>query len=447
MDGSSRYALLAGLGLALIALTGAGLWAQHADAKIAFIVIALVQGAAYLGAAWLSLRGVLPRGAFAIIVAAAAIMRLGVLASPAYLSDDTNRYIWDGRVQGAGINPYRYLPVDDHLAQLRDDAVFPNINRNNYAPTIYPPVAQMIFFGVTRVSERVIVMRAAMLAFEIAGVLALLRLLALYGLPRERILLYLWHPLGLWEIAGSGHIDAAMVALVPLAFWAAARGRDAFAGAALAAAALVKFLPLALFPALWRRGTWRMPAALAATAIAAYAPYIGAGARVLGFLPGYAGEEGLESGGGFYFWKLLTSGWQWAARSPQLPAIGVYPYLIAAAAILGWCAWRALMRSDDGISAFRAGAVLMFAFLVLLSPHYPWYFLVAITFFCVVPYPPMLYLTAASFLLYLPWGEGGAGRFAAESALYGPWAILALGLWWRQWRGTQTATAERGTRP
>jgi hypothetical protein len=42
---------------------------------------------------------------------------------PPRLSTDIYRYIWDGHVQGAGVNPYLYLPVDPRLAGLRDDSI------------------------------------------------------------------------------------------------------------------------------------------------------------------------------------------------------------------------------------------------------------------------------------------------------------------------------------
>jgi hypothetical protein len=35
--------------------------------------------------------------------------------------DDLYRYVWDGRVQAAGLNPYSYAPADPELAALRDD--------------------------------------------------------------------------------------------------------------------------------------------------------------------------------------------------------------------------------------------------------------------------------------------------------------------------------------
>jgi uncharacterized membrane protein len=99
-------------------------------------------------------------------------------------------------------------------------------------------------------------MKATLLAFEVAGVLLLLRLLDEWRLPRERILIYAWHPLTLWEFAGSGHVDAAIVTFVALALWARRREKAWLTGSALAAAALVKFFPAVLFPALYRRWDW-----------------------------------------------------------------------------------------------------------------------------------------------------------------------------------------------
>ena len=134
-----------------------------------------------------------------LILATAVLLRLGALAAPVYLSDDIYRYIWDGRVQAAGINPYRYIPTDTNLAPLRDEAVFPNINRNNYAPTIYPPVAQMLFLGATRFGETVPAIKLVLVAVEAIGIGALLLVLRTVGAPRTE------HPvLCLASAAGVG---------------------------------------------------------------------------------------------------------------------------------------------------------------------------------------------------------------------------------------------------
>jgi alpha-1,6-mannosyltransferase len=415
-----RAPMLLVLGALMLIATGIGLLLQGEHALRAFVLLALAQGAVYLGAVALTWRGGWSRGAVAAMLAVAAAMRLGALLAPPYLSDDINRYVWDGRVEAAGINPYRYVPVDPHLSGLRDGAIFPNINRSTYATTIYPPVAEGIFFLATRVSDSVIAMKAAMLAFEAAAVALLLRLLVLLGLPRERILVYAWHPLTLWEFAGNGHIDAAVIAFLALALWARQREAQAVAGIALAAAALVKLFPAVVLPALWRRSDWKLPVAAAVTAVIAYLPFIGAGSAVLGFLPGYVREEGLQSGSGYFLWNLVKS------MVPPLGALGVLPYLMLAAVIMAALALF-ILRRDGSADRFIADAMtLAVAAMVLLSPHYAWYFAWIVPFLCFAPRLSVLYLTAAATLLYLvPGGPDPTGaRMTVEAAVYGPFAAL-----------------------
>jgi hypothetical protein len=420
-----RMQALAASGAMLLLLTGVGLWRQHVYDTDGFTILALVQGAFYLGAVALTWRGGLSHRALIAALVVGALMRLAVVLAPPYLSDDINRYVWDGRVEAAGINPYRYVPADPHLAALRDDTIFPKINRADYAPTIYPPVAEYIFYLGTRLSESLTAMKATLLAFELAGVVLLLRLLAEWGLPRERILIYAWHPLTLWEFAGSGHVDAAIVTFVALALWARRREKAWLTGSALAAAALVKFFPAVLFPALYRRWDWKMPVAMAATIIVAYLPFLGAGRAVLGFLPGYLEEEGLQSGAGFFLWSLLGS-------VVPLERVGPAPYLALAAAALLALAVRSLFTAEGRYLA--SAMALAVAATVLLSPHYPWYFTWIVPLICFTPRASVLYLTVACPLLYFV--PGGAAlesaRWPFEAAIYGPFAALLAFELWRQ---------------
>jgi alpha-1,6-mannosyltransferase len=420
-----RVRALIAIGAMLLLLTGVGLWRQHIYDTDGFTVLALVQGAFYLAAVALTWRGGLSRRALIAVLAVAALMRLAVLLAPPYLSDDINRYVWDGRVEGAGINPYRYVPADPHLAALRDQTIFPHINRSDYAPTIYPPVAEYVFFLGTRLRASLTAMKATLLAFELAAVLLLLRLLGDSRLPRERILIYAWHPLPLWEFAGSGHVDAAIVTFVALALWARRREVAWLTGSALAAAALVKFFPAVLFPALYRRWDWKMPVAAAATAIIAYLPFIGAGSAVLGFLPGYLHEEGLASGAGFFLWNLLKS-------VPALEHVGPALYLALAAAALVALAVHSLFTAEGRYLA--SAMTLAVAAMVLLSPHYPWYFAWIVPFICFTPRLSVLYLTLACPLLYfVPGGPDPEGaRMPFEWAIYGPFAVLVAFELWRQ---------------
>jgi alpha-1,6-mannosyltransferase len=409
----------------LLVLTGVGLWRQHVYDTDGMTILALMQGTFYLAAVALIWRGGLSRRALIAVLAVAALMRLALLLAPPYLSDDINRYVWDGRVEAAGINPYRYIPADPRLAALRDERIFPHVNRSDYAPTIYPPVAEYIFFLGTRLSESLTAMKATLLVFELAAVLLLLRLLDDCGLPRGRILIYAWHPLTLWEFAGSGHVDAAVVTLVVLALWARRRQAAWLTGSALAAAALVKFFPAVVFPALYRRWDWKMPVAAAATVIVAYLPFIGAGSGVLGFLPGYLQEEGMQSGAGFFIWNLLRS-------VAPLEHLGPALYLALSAAVLLSLGVHSLFTAQ---SRYLASAMwLAVATTVLVSPHYPWYFAWIVPFICFTPRPSVLYLTVACPLLYfVPGGPDPEGaRTAFEWAIYGPFAALVAFEIWRQ---------------
>jgi len=356
---------------------------------------------------------------------------------PPYLSSDMYRYVWDGRVQGAGINPYRYVPADEALTPLRDDAIYPNINRSGYARTIYPPAAQMIYFAVTRLSERVTAMKLAMLAFEAVAIVLLIGLLRRSGSPVDQVLIYAWHPLTVWEIAGSGHVDAAMVAFLVLALWARQRRLPVLCGLALTGSTLIKFFPLLLAPALYRRWDWKMPAALAMAALVLYLPYLSVGWKVLGFLPNYWTEERLASGSGFYLMNLAG----YLSGRSDLPSL---PYLVAAALGLGTVALLVLFArrpTDNGY--LGASLTLAAVFVLVATPHYPWYFLWLLPLLCLVPYWPMLLLTSASFLLYLALANRSpVMELVVNSLLYGLFlaaVVVHLGL--RRWRRTLAGPA------
>ena len=385
--------------------------------------VALVQTVLFLCAAGLVLYARLSRVAFAIVLLVAILCRVPLVLTPPRFSTDLYRYVWDGRVQAAGINPYRYVPADPALARFRDRAIYPYINRRDYAHTIYPPVAEMIFLVVTRVSDTVTGMKAAMVACEALTVWMLTILLGRLGLPRGRVLLYAWNPLVIWQYAGGGHIDAAATALVAIALVAHARGRGVLTGAALGCATLVKWYPGVLFPALYRPRDWKMPLAMVATIVVGYLPYLGVGSGVIGFLPGYAREEGLLTGTGFF---LL--GFARRARA-FVPAPAYIGGALAALLIVGIRMMP--QRERTALGDIRHAAVLAALFMVLFSTHYLWYFGWLALFLAVVPAAGLLYLSAAVMYLfaaleYRPLFRVGDGPPAFDVALYGPFALLAL---------------------
>jgi alpha-1,6-mannosyltransferase len=399
----------------------AGLGAQFDNNLPVFVIVILLQGAVWAVAAAVITRRTDRRPALVLILGAGILLRIIALPAPVFLSDDIYRYIWDGRVQAAGINPYRYIPIDRELTPLRDEAIFPNINRNNYAPTIYPPVAQMLFLLANRFGETVSAVKLFFVAVEAVGVGALILILQAVGKPREHVLLYVWHPLPVWEIAGSGHIDAAVVALVAVALAAAVSGRRAWSGGALAAAALVKFFPLVLAPALWRPvksnlGDWRWPAAFIAVAAAAYLPYLRVGSRVLGFLPGYIAEENLASGSGFWLIDIIR-------RAAPVPLLA---YLALAMTVMAGLVIGALRRPPDPWRSLPWATALGSAALFFASPHYPWYFVWLVALLTAAPWWPAWWLTLTAVLLYCN-AETGNTQLWAACIVYGGFVVLCGG--------------------
>ncbi len=415
-------AVLAGLGALTVASYVYGERAHIPD-NFAVRTLALAQTLLFGGAAWMVLTGRVARGGLTVILLVALLCRIPLVLSPPKFSADIYRYIWDGRVQGAGVNPYRYVPADPALAGLRDAAIYPHVSRRDYAHTIYPPAAQAIFLAVTRVSQTVTAMKAAVVAFEGGTVWLLCLTLGLAGLPRERVLLYAWHPLVLWQYAGDGHIDAAAITFILVAVLAHLRRRESLTGIALGCATLVKLYPALLVLAFYRRGTWKMPAALAATVAAGYLPYLGVGTGVIGFLPGYAAEEGIVTGDRFLGLTLARLA---GVAAPVAAYAGAALLMLF---LLAYRVWRTERRTALGDLGY--GATVAAAFLVLLSTHYLWYFGWLVALACFTPRIALLYMTGAalwlfSALWYRPWFGINDEMLAFDIALYGPTAGLAL---------------------
>ena len=406
------------LGCLLLLLGALGLYFQQRNDLDVFITLALAQGGVYLVAVWVVLKEGRFRGLIPVLVFAL-LLRMAALATPPYLSDDIYRYIWDGRVQAAGINPYRFVPESRELLALRDGEIYPRINRRGYAPTIYPPLAEALFLAGTRISESVTWVKLVMIAFEALTVWILVRLLRSLQLPPERVLIYAWNPLAIWEFAGSGHIDAAAIAFMVLAVWARRCNRPGLTGLSLACATLTKLYPAVIFPALYRRWDWKMPAAFGAAVVLAYLPFVSVGRRVLGFLPAYVEEEGLISGERFYPWKLIHNVW----AIPQFDGVAYLAILLLVLlAVAGWLTFRKERHPGDFLTHSLVLAALT---TVLFSPHYPWYFAWLLPLLVVVPDLSLLYLTLAAFVLYrVRTHETPDSLFSANTWLYLPFVVL-----------------------
>lgn len=348
---------------------------------------------------------VVQRAALVVFVVALVVQLPGLLTSPRS-SSDAYRYVWDGRVQLSGTSPYRYAPLDDRLADLRDPILFPGLgsqDRSGYVtqplptdrsgviararndprtvinrpqvPTIYPPVAQGWFTAVAAVTPwswgtRGLQAGSALLAAAVASALA--ALIRRRGRDPWQALWWAWCPAVVAEAGNGAHVDVlaagfvvAALALVSPSLGGAARGRVApalagLAGVATGLATLVKLYPAALLSSLFslRHNAARVLAAIAAavlTVLLAYVPHwLAAGHLVLGYLPAYVVEESGSNRSGIV--ALLV------------PDAVVTPVTILVLAIVaGAVAWGRVRDPATGAT------LVLGSLLLLTTPSYPWY--------------------------------------------------------------------------
>ena len=402
----------------------------------------------YLAAAFLVLTQPVDRWTFPIILGVSIICRLATLFADPVLSSDVYRYVWDGVVQHAGLNPYRYVPGNPALSFLREPNldVFNSINRRDYARTIYPPFAQVLFFVSTFISPTLLMMKTTMVLFEGLTMWALLQICHHLGIRREQTLLYAWCPLLIWEIAGSGHLDSAVFALTTLALLFRLRRQAFLTGLFLGLAVLTKFYPLVLFPALYmfrapdpkterpvscgrrvfERLDWTMPGTMLALAVVLYAAYSSVGKLVFGFLGGYVEEEGMSTGTRYF---LLEQ----ARHIPGLRGLTPAAYVVFAAVVLLvlslWglrVSWTA--RLDNEAAFLWPTFALAAALMLLFSPHYSWYVAWLIPFFALLPNLPIAaYILGLFYLCTTALAVGsGPKQFLLNQILYGSVLIACV---------------------
>jgi alpha-1,6-mannosyltransferase len=361
----------------------------------------------------LSVRGL--RVALALAVA----WRLALVPAFPLLSDDVFRYVWEGRVQVHGGNPYAWddRPESARWEALRD-GVWRGVTHREYT-AVYPPLWELVCRFVVGLRDSVAAMKAFVVACEL-GLLALLAgMLRRRGLPRERLLILAGSPLALVEVAGSGHNDAVGALLLTAALAALERG-DAL-GSALAAAlgAQTKLLP-ALVAASWlRRYRWWHVVAALDLSLLLLVPYAAAGPGLWMSLGKY-GRYWLFNETLFDPLAAIAGGHEAGVR--------------VAGALVGALALLLAARKTEPVSA----ALAVIAASVLLAPNVlPWYALWLLPFLVLRDAPAALLFTGTvqlAYLVYPDWLSGQRWQVNGwmRALEYGPCLAVAVAQWRRR---------------
>ena len=402
--------------------------------RLVFCVLFLLLFSLLLAASWLVFRSARDDAwTLGLILGFAILFRLMLLPTPPVLSGDIYRYIWDARILASGGNPYLSAPADFDSPEVKMDPLYLHQNRP-FARTIYPPLAQAAFRVVRAVGgERVIAMKALMLLGDLTSILILMHLLRSLGLPRSRVILYAWHPLAVFEVAGSGHVDALAIPFILLAVLAWQRGKDAAAGVALGAAALIKIYPILLIPAFFGRRRWPLLLGCAATLLAGYLPFLPqTGWQVLGHLPRYLADP-------YEMFNPSLMGLVILLGSRLSVAPVAWASWIGRVALLGTLAWLARREAADPQALLaRIFVVATTATLLTLTLH-PWYLLWIVPFLAIQPRPAWIYLSVAVALSYAFYVVAPSTRILIGILEYLPFLLLLRWSWPRSWAGAPVA--------
>ena len=135
------------------------------------------------------------------------LVRLSFLGMRPVGSDDVYRYIWDGRVQSAGINPYRYAPDDTALTDLRTPELPTLVNHANLR-TLYFPLSEWVFYLSNELSgEHIWGIQMFIVLAEVLTIIGLLKLMREFLWSPWRVLLYAANPLVILQFSLDAHVD------------------------------------------------------------------------------------------------------------------------------------------------------------------------------------------------------------------------------------------------
>jgi alpha-1,6-mannosyltransferase len=342
-----------------------------------------------------------PRIATAAILLALAF-RVPLVVPTVNFNSDLVRYLWDGRVQLRGYNPYHVVPADPAVADTHTDETrrMPSLR----ARTPYPPAAQLFFRLVVWIHDSTRTMKLALALCDLITILIVWRWLPLIGRPDWLVIAYAWNPLVVLEIAHSAHIDALGALWIAASAYWLTRRRTALASIAFVLAIATKLLPIVLLPLFWRRVRLRDAAAAATLLALLYLAYTQQGVLPFGAVPNVVAH--IRFNGPLF--RVVAGG-----GTPQFAAMfAVGSGLLAAA----WCRWK--LGSDNPASWAWPMAIALAGAPVI----YAWYLLYFTPFLLTLATVPLTAWTITVIPTYIVW------RLAYDHGA--PWVVPAAVLRW-----------------
>lgn len=393
----------------------------------------------------LSYRATVSEPDIKLALGAGILIRVALIFVLPNLSDDFYRFVWDGRMLHAGLDPFAELP-QDFMARLGPDAqaawmdIYPDLNSKPYY-SVYPPVLQIAFYCATGISGgdlwgSIVALKSMVVLAECGTLYFLQKLARQHGWSPKAVLLYALNPMVIIELTGNLHFEAFMIFFLLAAIWFLQRKLIGVAAPLLSFSIASKLLPVLIFPFLIRRLGWKR--------VIIFGLLAGVLSLNLFFwfldaetLPNYLASiqlyfKNFEFNSGIYYslrWLLGEKGY----------LVNRYlPYLVMAIILYG--AWR------DRDQSFRSlPGALLFALTVyqIIAPViHPWYITSLVALCALTPfrYPILwsVFLPFSYVAYYFPGVEQSNGFIAVEFlVLLGyiayEWSFKRSGLTLEEW--------------
>jgi hypothetical protein len=183
------------------------------------------------------------------------------------LSNDFNRFLWDGEWLTRGVNPYDFRPnhltkhedfaVNTHLQQLFEN--MGTLSQQNYS--CYPPLTQVFFTIAAFLSESsfvgLLVLRLLFIAVVLVALKSSRQLVEKGDLDQKAIWLIFLNPLFIVEVFFNLHFEGVMICLLLISFIHLIQSKLISGSILFAAAVHIKLIPLMLLPFFWRFLGWK----------------------------------------------------------------------------------------------------------------------------------------------------------------------------------------------
>jgi len=348
---------------------------------------------------------------FRFLLVCGLLFRLVFLCSWPNLSQDFYRFIWDGRLILAGVNPYLYTPDEfihtahpllAHLDELYRG--MGELSARNYSN--YPPLHQLFFalaalLGGKGITGPLVVFRCLNLLADLGILLIGRKLLVRLNLSPHLIFWYFLNPLVVIELTGNVHFEGVMLFFLLCSLYLAFFSRWYWAGMVYALSVVTKLVPLIFLPLFLTSFTLgkslKFYAVVGATSLVFTLPFLA---------PGVMGHYGQTLGLWFSNFEFNAGVYNLIKAAGRMLHVRPWELIKSYGRLIPWIvmgivAIFTIFRQNRKPKVLMGSMMWVLACYYLLSPTvHPWYILplVPLAVFTIFRFP--LYWSAVVVLSY-----------------------------------------------